>query len=175
MMDTGTAACVGWDILTNGRLWRLYHEDSAHRLDRFYEVDLPALVEAEDPAAFLYFYAFFRREAFDPGPLGLAAILGASADHARGVEGTQYIVDQTVVPALEAAVARVDAVSGRAAGADKAGTDGVAAQRALHEAHTREIVRLEKELNERVYALFDLTAAEVRLVEESTKYRYGEV
>ena len=26
-----------------------------------------------------------------------------------------------------------------------------------------------------VYALFDLTTAEIKLIEESTKYRYGEV
>ena len=26
---------VEWGILTNGRLWRLYHKDSAHKLDRF--------------------------------------------------------------------------------------------------------------------------------------------
>ena len=25
-----------WGVLTNGRLWRLYHRDSAHRLDVFY-------------------------------------------------------------------------------------------------------------------------------------------
>ena len=30
-------------------------------------------------------------------------------------------------------------------------------------------------LNARVYALFSLTPAEVALIEESTKYRYGEV
>ncbi len=48
-------------------------------------------------------------------------------------------------------------------------------QRAAHQGHTAEIVRLETELNAIVYGLFDLTAAEVRVVEESTKYRYGEV
>ncbi len=51
----------------------------------------------------------------------------------------------------------------------------LADRRALHEAHTAEIVRLETDLNARVYALFDLTPAEIQLVEESTKYRYGEV
>jgi hypothetical protein len=79
---------VDWGILTNGRLWRLYHRDSAHKLDRFYEVDLPALVADEDGEAFLYFYAFFRRAAFEAGPLALAAILAASADYARGVSDT---------------------------------------------------------------------------------------
>ncbi|MDQ3605495.1 MAG: hypothetical protein M3418_04815 [Gemmatimonadota bacterium] len=50
-----------------------------------------------------------------------------------------------------------------------------AAQREEHRRLTDEIVRRETELNERVYALFDLTAAEVAIIEESTKYRYGEV
>jgi hypothetical protein len=35
-----------WGILTNGRLWRLYDRDTAHKLDRFYEVDLPELVRS---------------------------------------------------------------------------------------------------------------------------------
>ena len=78
-------AGMDWGILTNGRLWRLYHRDTAHKLDRFYEVDLQDLVESGDAARFLYFYAFFRREAFDDKPLGLASILRASADYARGV------------------------------------------------------------------------------------------
>jgi hypothetical protein len=37
------------------------------------------------------------------------------------------------------------------------------------------VVRLETELNERVYALFELTPAEIEIIEESTKYEYGEV
>ena len=79
---------LAWGILTNGRLWRLYHRASAHRLDHYYEVDLPALLETDDPRAFLYFHAFFRRAAFEPGPLGLAALLAASASHTRAVGDT---------------------------------------------------------------------------------------
>ncbi len=79
---------VTWGVLTNGRLWRLYHRDTSHKLDRYYEVDLPALLASEDPAAFLYFYAFFRRAAFDPGPLALTALLQASRDYATGVSET---------------------------------------------------------------------------------------
>lgn len=78
-------AGVPWGLLTNGRLWRLYHRDTAHKLDRFYEVDLPTLLERDDPQAFLYFYAFFRRAAFDAHPLGLDALLRASAETARGI------------------------------------------------------------------------------------------
>ena len=51
----------------------------------------------------------------------------------------------------------------------------LAARRAEHAQRTAEIVRLETQLNARVYTLFDLTAAEIRLIEADTKYRYGEV
>ncbi len=77
-----------WGILTNGHLWRLYHKDTAHRLDRFYEVDLSALLEGDSVEPFLYFYAFFARSAFEPHPLGVAALLKASADYARGIGDT---------------------------------------------------------------------------------------
>jgi len=74
-----------WGILTNGRLWRLYHKDTAHKLDRFYEVDLKALTERGDAREFLYFYAFFRRAAFEDGALGVRALLAESEDYARSV------------------------------------------------------------------------------------------
>lgn len=74
-----------WGILTNGRVWRLYHKETAYKLDRFYEVDLPSLLESGNAADFLYFYAFFRRQAFEPGLLSLEAIRTASVDFARGV------------------------------------------------------------------------------------------
>jgi hypothetical protein len=51
----------------------------------------------------------------------------------------------------------------------------LAVRRAEHDQRTAEIVRMETELNARVYALFDLTPAEIKIIEESTKYRYGEV
>jgi len=53
MQHSGTE----WGILTNGRFWRLYHRDTAHKLDRFYEVDLPALARSGGAEDFLYFYA----------------------------------------------------------------------------------------------------------------------
>jgi hypothetical protein len=40
---------------------------------------------------------------------------------------------------------------------------------------TDAIVRMETNLNARVYALFDLTPAEIKIIEQSAKYRYGEV
>ncbi|RRJ31523.1 Eco57I restriction-modification methylase domain-containing protein [Halocatena pleomorpha] len=53
-----------WAVLTNGRRWRLYHDRTSHRLDSYYEVDLPALIERDMPEEFKYFYLFFRTEAF---------------------------------------------------------------------------------------------------------------
>ena len=46
---------------------------------------------------------------------------------------------------------------------------------AEHREWTEAIIQLETLLNERVYTLFGLTAEAVAIVEESTKYRYGEV
>lgn len=76
---------LDWGILTNGRLWRLYHKNTAHKLDRFYEVNLPELLQNADSDAFLYFYAFFRLQAFTPGDLSVDKLLQASVDYARAV------------------------------------------------------------------------------------------
>ncbi|MGQ3411844.1 Eco57I restriction-modification methylase domain-containing protein [Natrinema sp. LN54] len=53
-----------WAVLTNGRRWRLYRASGNCRLDTYYEIDLPELLETDDLEAFKYFYCFFRREAF---------------------------------------------------------------------------------------------------------------
>lgn len=51
-----------WAVLTNGESWRLYYSRSSHRLDSFYEINLPDLLDACDPTAdgglepFKYFY-----------------------------------------------------------------------------------------------------------------------
>ncbi|MBI1882536.1 MAG: hypothetical protein HYR94_30550, partial [Chloroflexi bacterium] len=80
-----------WGILTNGRQWRLVHRDTAEKLDVYYEVDLPALLDQGNAAAFNYFYLFFRREAFidRPGaPAWLNRVLEQSRAYARGVSDT---------------------------------------------------------------------------------------
>jgi len=76
---------VEWGILTNGKLWRLVHRDTADRLDVYYEVDLEEAIRSKNVDDFRYFYAFFRRTAFDPGPLGLSELLNASTSYARDV------------------------------------------------------------------------------------------
>ena len=58
---------ANWDILTNGRLWRLYHREKSRLKPVFYEVDLPRLLEEENGEDFKYFSLFFRQQAFyDP-------------------------------------------------------------------------------------------------------------
>jgi len=53
-----------WAVLTNGRKWRLYYGPTSHRLDSYYEVDLPTILEEGDLEDFRYFYLFFRHGAF---------------------------------------------------------------------------------------------------------------
>ncbi|UPM45114.1 Eco57I restriction-modification methylase domain-containing protein [Halocatena salina] len=53
-----------WAVLTNGKRWRLYHGPTSHRLDSYYEIDLPAVLERDNLEEFKYFYLFFRHEAF---------------------------------------------------------------------------------------------------------------
>jgi hypothetical protein len=60
-------------------------QDTAYKLDRFYEVDLPELLATSDVEAFLYFYVFFSRSAFVDQPLGLTEILRESTEYAQGV------------------------------------------------------------------------------------------
>lgn len=53
-----------WAVLTNGKKWRLYHSPTSHRLDSYYEVDLPTILESGDREDFKRFYLFFRHGAF---------------------------------------------------------------------------------------------------------------
>ncbi|QLC35681.1 N-6 DNA methylase (plasmid) [Halarchaeum sp. CBA1220] len=66
---------VQWAVLTNGAQWRLYYGPTSHRLDSYYEIDLPELLAdvASGEAGmqeFKEFYCFFRREAFVPDSSG---------------------------------------------------------------------------------------------------------
>ncbi|WP_135365028.1 Eco57I restriction-modification methylase domain-containing protein [Halosimplex halophilum] len=63
-----------WAVLTNGEKWRLYYGPTSHRLDSFYEIDLPKLLDIVDEngdlEAFKEFYLFFRQDAFLPDQSG---------------------------------------------------------------------------------------------------------
>nr|WP_237561383.1 TaqI-like C-terminal specificity domain-containing protein [Halostella pelagica] len=51
-------------MLTDGKKWRLYYGPTSHRLDSYYEIDLPTVLEQGDLEDFKYFYLFFRHGAF---------------------------------------------------------------------------------------------------------------
>ncbi|PHQ40087.1 restriction endonuclease [Halorubrum persicum] len=53
-----------WAVLTDGKKWRLYYGPTSHRLDSYYEIDLPTVLEKGDLEDFKYFYLFFRHGAF---------------------------------------------------------------------------------------------------------------
>ncbi|ADJ16800.1 Eco57I restriction-modification methylase domain-containing protein [Halalkalicoccus jeotgali] len=53
-----------WGVLTNGQKWRLYYRPTSHKLDSYYEIDLPTILEKGDLEDFKYFYLFFHHEAF---------------------------------------------------------------------------------------------------------------
>ncbi|WP_096394503.1 Eco57I restriction-modification methylase domain-containing protein [Halorubrum trapanicum] len=53
-----------WAVLTDGKKWRLYYGPTSHRLDSYYEIDLPTVLETGDLEEFKYFYLFFRHGAF---------------------------------------------------------------------------------------------------------------
>ena len=75
-----------WGVLSNGRKWRLYHQDKT--LDVYYEVDLAAILEKGDLEGFRYFYYFFRNAAFLPNEKGevfLEGVLKRSADYAQEI------------------------------------------------------------------------------------------
>lgn len=84
-----------WGILTDGRYWRLYHRDTS-KYNSYYAVDLDHLLASGNVDAFLYFYAFFRREAFTSG--WLAKVLAGSEDFAQKL--TDKLEDE-VYEALE--------------------------------------------------------------------------
>lgn len=84
-----------WGILTDGRFWRLYHRDTSKH-NQYYAVDLDALLESENINKFLYFYAFFRRDAFTSGWLN--KVLAGSEDFAQKL--TDKLEDE-VYEALE--------------------------------------------------------------------------
>lgn len=79
---------VRWGILTNGQLWRLYEQDKSRAGGVFFQVDLQSVLEHNDRAAFRWFYAFFRRDAFAPdtdGKTFVDKVFQGSVDYATGV------------------------------------------------------------------------------------------
>ena len=55
---------IDYGFLTNGRKWRFYDNSIVSTTKTFYEIDLEAIIDADDIEAFGYFYFVFRRENF---------------------------------------------------------------------------------------------------------------
>ena len=72
------------DSTTRRATW-LVHRETSDRLDVFYEVDLPALVEAGDPERLKYFALFFGPAAFTGERPWLERVLDESRAFARSV------------------------------------------------------------------------------------------
>jgi hypothetical protein len=53
---------VNWGILTNGRVWRLYHRESSGLMSTYYEVDLLTALQSPEPDEFKYFWTVFSPE-----------------------------------------------------------------------------------------------------------------
>jgi hypothetical protein len=61
------ATGVEWGVLTNGKVWRLFHRDSSGTLETFYEVDLMDALKSGDVDAFKYFWIAFSPESVARG------------------------------------------------------------------------------------------------------------
>jgi hypothetical protein len=51
--------CSGRLLATNGKHWQLYHQNTAHKLEIFYEIDLPDLLLDSAGESFYIFLLFF--------------------------------------------------------------------------------------------------------------------
>ncbi len=87
---------LSWGILTDGRFWRLYQRDTSKH-NRYYAVDLEALIEHGSDEDFRYFYAFFRPQAFTSGGW-LEQVLAGSSEFAESLSDR---LEDEVYDALE--------------------------------------------------------------------------
>lgn len=76
---------LDWGILTNGKQWRLYHRNSSRKLEIFYQVDLPQVLQQGQLEAFKYFWLFFHRTSFLGDPCWLDRVLKESEAYQQGV------------------------------------------------------------------------------------------
>ena len=95
--ESVTDGNLRWGILTNGAVWRLYDQKTRPRATAFYEVDLHALLEADDQDALRTFHLLFRRSAFIRRPGAAASFVETALD-----EGKRY--EQRVAQSLAGVV-----------------------------------------------------------------------
>ena len=100
---------VRWGILTNGCVWRLYDHRSRPRLNRYFEVDLQALLEIDNADALRLFYLLFRRSSFIPQQGAISSFLERALAEGRSYEervatSLSAVVFEQVFPELVTAL-----------------------------------------------------------------------
>ncbi len=65
---------TNWGVLTNGRVWRLYHRESSGLMNTYYEIDLIEALTAKDADAFKYFWLVFSPEGLGGSEVGGAIV-----------------------------------------------------------------------------------------------------
>lgn len=65
---------TNWGILTNGRVWRLFHRDSSGLMNTYFELDLVEALESNDSDGFKYFWLIFSPEGLGGSELGGAIV-----------------------------------------------------------------------------------------------------
>lgn len=65
---------TNWGILTNGRMWRLYHRDSSGLMDTYYEIDLVEALTSNEADDFKYFWLVFSPEGLGGSEVGGAIV-----------------------------------------------------------------------------------------------------
>lgn len=55
-----------WGILTNGKQWRLYHQQKSRSLNVYLNFELASIIQEEDFETFKKFYFFFAQRSFTP-------------------------------------------------------------------------------------------------------------
>ena len=55
-----------WGLLTNGRMWRIYHLDEPTPYETYLEIDLESILKEKDKGAFQVFHKFMKSENYIP-------------------------------------------------------------------------------------------------------------
>ena len=108
--DISSDGRIRWGILTNGGVWRLYDRRARPRASGYHEVDLEALVGAQDADGLRAFRLLFGRDAFSPRRGAQTSFLeDALAEGRRNEEQVAQdlsgVVFEHVYPALVRALA----------------------------------------------------------------------
>jgi hypothetical protein len=94
---------LGWGILTNGRLWRLYRRDGTTPYETYLEVNLEETLKTQDWVAFRFFDQFFSKSAFIPDENGQTAL----DVHRRESEAATDVLEKHLKSKVEEVLGRI--------------------------------------------------------------------